>query len=169
MYNRIAYIVYDELGNIHEKGICVPKNLPIVGNGYFISIISFSNKLVLDNFGAQNLFVSMKPQDLFELLFCENGVFIYKKNEVQLVASKTELIIEQEHVTITHNAPSAVRLWRDLHQPLIPSKGGLVHPTKGIKITASIPGLYTVRIKHPRYRAKPIQIKAVISNGGQTS
>ena len=169
MYNRIAYIVYDKLGNIREKGVCVPKNIPLVHTEYSIAIISFTNKLALDSFGAHNLFVSTIPQEGFELLFHENKTYIYKKNEIKLISSKTELIAEQEHVIITHNAPVSVRLWRDLHQPLIPSNGGLVHPTKGIKITASIPGLYTVRIKHPRYCAEPIQIKAVISNGGQTS
>lgn len=162
---RQAYIIYDSLGNIWQTGFADQTCMPT--SNLSVLLISFEEKLQLDSSNPSNCFVSTTTQAGFNLLFQKDTLFIYEKQKVMLSVSKKVFDAGgEDSTTIIHNADEPIRIWRDLHQPLVAKGAGGLADKNGIVISASIPGTYKIRIRHPRYYADPVLIRAKVPDNG---
>ena len=163
---RVSYIVHDNGGTIWYIGHCDSRYIPAPPKGLNFDLVAITTKGKIQSLGGPNLFVSRKEEEGFTVLAKDNTLVLHEKKDIKLSVSNRSFTAGSETgIVVTHNAPIPIRLWRDDFYPIHNPDHNMGHvPPSGVKFTASIPGYYKIMIRHPRYKAKPIVVSAMVSN-----
>jgi len=162
---RVSYLVHDEGGTIWCIGQCDHRFVSEgSAKGLTTVKIAITTKGKIHSLGGSNLFASYKDENDFELV-AKDKINIYKKKDIELTISKRNFIAGKESITVSHNAPTSIRIWRDYHTPIHNPDHPLGRiPPNGTNFTASVPGYYSLMVRHPRYKAKSVSVYAMVPN-----
>lgn len=144
-----AFMCIDPAGRIIETGAvqpqCWDKMKPRRAN-CALEEITHEQKLALDGEGADRFFV-------------ENGE-IKRKEIVTLVLDKPTVVINETAI-LTHDAPTPMKIIAG-HNPVNGQVHGKVHSQKGHSFSSREPGVYTLKLRDPRYWAEPVELRVTL-------
>ena len=156
-----AYMCVDGAGQIVETGVIdseLWERAPLMRAGWTRHPIAHEAKLAIEGSGHRRFYATSEIQEHLPSFMSLDGLAIYYKDEVSLLASRAEFGTDEE-ITVMHSGPVPLKLWAGL-RPVAGSAGGRCHP-QGHPFSASVPGRYTITLRDPRYWAEPLEVRAV--------